>query len=959
MGSQGPPRLGGDERGGRVARLFGSLANTLLDLGLPRIRVWLREHLGPNADVERVSTEGGLIHLDGVRLPIGPRGELLLERATATITPARGLAAPLPEVRLQAFRGVLSFTGAGQLRAEVAFVATPDADAEAWVAGELTILHATWSVPNARTSELAPTPAPMAGRVALVVTSSGWSLDEGVLTREQASVRFALRGPTEAAEGPTAAAGGVIEAASLVLDGARVGPLVDALQAMMGRPLAIPRGVPLDARLEGTLAWDVATGGQCALGITAHGLAARLTAEVGPDGRGLAARASGELAPCVTMRSVGVADALLPRAEDRVAFVVEASGDAARPDVQATFRANELGFRFGRPRFQPALVARAIEIVVDTQAGNVANVRASARFGAGALAVDGALAVAKDGARGLTLRATDLEPSWVVPVIGALAGSSALRTEDDATAAATLAIPRDARFNAEVVLDLRATSMSGHVTMTTPHSAISLRPLVVRGGALEGTRLHGRVAIADALRMNVFPSVVRPAAQGTLDVDLAVSGVAPALVLRGMVAAPQIRIAIATRPDVPPFLLQDASASLALDSTSLVLRELRCSGYGGVLTGEATLLFVAPAQAPPPALALACHDMHASFVEALARLARGNSKVRAEHGGPRPAGELWIPRDARVSGKATLGANLAFCATTTLTVPSAAPAAVPTSLTLVFRLAPDLRVDGSTLRGTLAIGDALTAGAFDAGLRPLPEGSARLEVRLMGPVDECTLSGFVSSPRVRVARHQGPGLGAAGPVFVVTDLSALFRVDGSKIVWHRLAARAYGGTIASAGVIGRGGAFVGIQATLAVRALSVGYLPVDEGGRTLSEMARGRVAVDMRLERQGAGPVVGRGDLRLDEGAFPVLARSKVALAKYGSSGTSWRRGPTGMKSTPASKPTAAASSATALASGAPPLTSRASPGCDLAGAGRLRRTALCGEDAPGSARMTRMTVRR
>src|SRR3954464_5826977 len=88
---------------GPLARLFGSLANVLLDVGLPTMRACLRERLGLEADVAQVSTEGRFVHAEGVRLPIGPRGVLTLDRASARISGAR--------VRLHAFHGVLAFGG--------------------------------------------------------------------------------------------------------------------------------------------------------------------------------------------------------------------------------------------------------------------------------------------------------------------------------------------------------------------------------------------------------------------------------------------------------------------------------------------------------------------------------------------------------------------------------------------------------------------------------------------------------------------------------------------------------------------------------------------------------------------------------------------------------------------------------------------------------------------------------
>src|ERR1044071_9461632 len=90
-----------------LARLFSSLANVVLDLGLPTIRGWLRDRLGPAADVAEAQTDGSLATLGGVRIPLGPRGLIVLDRAAATIT---SLGDDGPALRLHSFQGVLVFT---------------------------------------------------------------------------------------------------------------------------------------------------------------------------------------------------------------------------------------------------------------------------------------------------------------------------------------------------------------------------------------------------------------------------------------------------------------------------------------------------------------------------------------------------------------------------------------------------------------------------------------------------------------------------------------------------------------------------------------------------------------------------------------------------------------------------------------------------------------------------------
>ena len=59
------------------------------------------------ADVAEVKTDGATVTLEGVRIPLGPRGLIVLDRATATIT---SLGDDGPALRLHSFDGVLVFT---------------------------------------------------------------------------------------------------------------------------------------------------------------------------------------------------------------------------------------------------------------------------------------------------------------------------------------------------------------------------------------------------------------------------------------------------------------------------------------------------------------------------------------------------------------------------------------------------------------------------------------------------------------------------------------------------------------------------------------------------------------------------------------------------------------------------------------------------------------------------------
>src|SRR5206468_8478617 len=110
-----------------------------------------------------------------------------------------------------------------------------------------------------------------------------------------------------------------------------------------------------------------------------------------------------------------------------------------------------------------------------------------------------------------------------------------------------------------------------------------------------------------------------------------------------------------------------------------------------------------------------------------------------------------------------------------------------------------------SVRGTVAVADALLAGATSLS----PEGTFRVDAKIDGIAPR--VSGFVTADVLRIEPSE------RAPIFAVTDASALFRLDARRFVWHRLEARAYGGTLASAGLVGFSGDFVGLQATVSLR----------------------------------------------------------------------------------------------------------------------------------------------
>jgi hypothetical protein len=528
--------------GEALARLFGSLANTLLDVGLPRIKDWLSERV-PGADVDAIAVDGTLIHADGVRIPIGPRGLLRLERATVQLLSGRGVG--FAEMRIHSFHGVLAF-GMGEGRtfeADVTFAASPDPDETAWVAGELAIPRASW------TKDRAAEPTPMHGAARLVVTPRSWRLDDGLLASAggSATVRFS-GGGSLAGESPKDA----FHEAKLVLAGAKVGPFFDAIEAIAGQSFGVPQVVPLDAGLDGELAWDAEQGGRCNLHLSTDGLALELAGEVGADVTGaapLAAKLSGTLNPAAAMRRANVPASFHPRDEDAIAIAAEITGTTQAPAYHGALRGGALGFRFGRPRFVPAVALSAVDLAFEGTRSSV-TAQAAARIGTGTLGVDATIPFATREGRTVSARGADLDASWLAPLAQALGANVVL--EDDAAPASraapisgrpiegeALVLPRDLRAHATLAFDLAATELAlrGSISATTPRSRLAAEPLVVRGPRLDGTRVVGELAVADAVTVaGRHLGDVSLSAEGPLRLDVALEGAGRDVSARGRLA---------------------------------------------------------------------------------------------------------------------------------------------------------------------------------------------------------------------------------------------------------------------------------------------------------------------------------------------------------------------------------------------------------------------------------------
>jgi hypothetical protein len=880
-GAEAPPRPGA------VARLLGGFANALLDLGLPTIRQWLRERVGPGADVTQVTTDGSLVHLDGVRVPLGPRGILVLDRATAILTRRgpTGIAlgrAGLPEMRLFAFSGVVAFGDASRpaFRAEIAFSASPDPEDAAWISGELSIAHASW------TPREGSSPAdPLRGRARLFVSSREWRIEEGRLDGPIVRAQFSGRGAFESSadetrpelESPLAPR--ALSTASVVLEHARVGPFLDVAGALAGKTISIPSSLPLDAELEGVLSWSVTDGGEANLHVASEALRADMRARVDPRGKDLDGRLEAHVRLAGLLHGIVPLEAL-PRVEDVVRLRLAIDGDLDRPVVSGTIDAAELGFRLGRPRFVPPVLVHDLSAELFFKDGR-AVLRTVALARGTKLTSDLDANVREPSSVRGTLRADVVDAPFLRDLLRTL--DVDVLVADDVSGSLELALaPIDSGL-----------SLSGAMTLSTPASKLVIAvappfaepprssPDAVQRRCAPSSSIHvsGSVSAQDLLKTGVFSGALRPE-DGALVVALDVSTDAGGSA-RGVVSTERLSLALANRPEIPPFVVEDATVNVIIDPSALVYEGLRFRGYGGRFIASGTISLVPRTHEDKPRISLHLDEGRAELVEALGRLLGDERadrstprRLRVARHDERPPGELWVPQDLRMAGQLRLY-DSSRPRDLSLVVDLVLETSRGTSATLSLRLGNDGGVDDSTLVGAVAMADLVQSGALGAEPIVSSNGTVTVDAFARGRGDAIVVLASVAIDRVAVAVARGAGADAA---LLVTDVTASVRLDRERVIWKDLDGHAYGGSLASTGVYDPSGV---LHASASLVYVAIDELPAF-AGQALSPLVRGYVSASIVARGDAAGSFRAGGRLDLHEGAFPVLDQARPTLARYG-----------------------------------------------------------------------------
>ena len=231
----------GSDRPGPVARLLGSLANALIDLGLPTIREWLRDRLGPAADVDAD-------HDRWIARASRPRSR---SDRTARAARARSCNRRGHRARARWAPGDASsriHRGARVRRGRRAIRFAPTSRSPPRLIPRRPhgsgVSSRSIALPGRHARARLP-PNPMQGRARLFVTSREWRLDGGRLDGEIVRAHFRGAGVFDPSEKPRRArccsCRGRCRRARLTLEQARVGAFLDAASGLVGKAIAIPR----------------------------------------------------------------------------------------------------------------------------------------------------------------------------------------------------------------------------------------------------------------------------------------------------------------------------------------------------------------------------------------------------------------------------------------------------------------------------------------------------------------------------------------------------------------------------------------------------------------------------------------------------------------------------------------------------------------------------------------------
>ena len=869
--------------------LLDSLANTLLDLGLPRIRAWLQQRFGPEAEVARVRLEGADVILEGARLPLEGAAVLIIDEARARV----GTGAS--KLRLLELRGRILVEATRRFTAPVEFIDEAGRP-EQWVHGRLSVRDASWTSSHGEEDQ-----APLSGEVFARLSSESWALSEGRLTCAAAEIELRAAGTMrDGAEMP-------VQNARLGFTRARAGHLFDALLALAGQELELTRALPWTALLDGEAHFDAI-----------EGLRADLRADLG-EGHELGVE--GKLALDGALSEVRLRGALDPRvvpllepwtqtfaAESELAAELEATveGSLEAPRWTAKLRLPSVDLRA-----LPSCPLR--ELVVEGQgslseasgrmsasgpgglgiqafaswdpaAGAGGAVEGRVELGGSALAVtasfDAELQI-EASAEGrvelgdLAIFAPELVGDFVTPAGAALE----LRVEGSPTAARIEARARVDRFcvrerqidlrDAELELSgtLGSEGFTGRLGLETGSSALALEPLRIEdgpeGARLEGSVLAGRLSSQDLQSFVLIEEPVELLPDAHVRGRLDLSGPLAAPVLDGEVSSEAIALRIPAGSKRVKVVATEAAGRIRVEPTRFIYEKIgfRWASSRLAMSGE---LPYSGARGEQPAARVEMIEIHPALVATVACIAAGGFVATVEGHGE----AAWrVPTSLRTLGileahiDGAVEAQLGFETEDT---------------TLVASVAMHEGQLRGTCSGRLATADLARIGALaHLPVALEPQGHLRVDLEL---------GGTSAAPQVRAKiEAKTPMIRFGGECFVIDSLGVDARVDARLVQIERLHLERGGGSLDASGEwrLDRPSA----RAQLRWRGLEIDDLPLDpRGAKRVRAYVTGRSEGRLELHwlGRGLGGLSAQGRVELEQAAYPFLYAFESTLRRLG-----------------------------------------------------------------------------
>ncbi len=304
---------------------------------------------------------------------------------------------------------MLTFGSDGEdtFSANVTFEETKN-DENAWVHGKLGIAGATWT----QDGFVREGHVPMDGEARLVVTSTGWEMNDGVLRTGTAEVKFSGGGKLE---------GETLGRATLNAKHARTRHFIDALTALAGAalPIAIPRQLG-DPILDGDVTFDGTTGKASAKLLSdAFDLAIEASVML-PKGADptIDAKVKGKVFPGVLLAAARVPEHLRPEESGQATLDLAVSGSPKKPVVSGSLKAASLPCRFGRARFLPPLdVENTTVKIVKSDAEHI-ELEAALTLGEAPVAILANVPFAPAAEKSIVLRATNVDAATIASFTG-------------------------------------------------------------------------------------------------------------------------------------------------------------------------------------------------------------------------------------------------------------------------------------------------------------------------------------------------------------------------------------------------------------------------------------------------------------------------------------------------------------------------------------------------------------